>query len=321
MNKRFMNRKAGKVLAAAAAVAGFGMIAAPSANAGLSVDLRAFYVDPGGTISSDGSTVTLPNSSGNYLVGANVIAHLTGTDGVQNVANFDNKDKKTTPPFDFPANDTRNNELIQFLVGSFNTTGPLKGNYDASLSLPGGAFSGNGSHGAVAQDFDGDGSLDLGYAPGSSTDPTNLWSARANAPLGATLFVNKSNPSGEPGLSGMSTSPVDFNSGTTGIVDEGNAADQIIDANNSDVVIGQVYWTVKSGSGTSNLNFLVRNNGDAQALWYQDGSPNALNSVTNVDQYSMSPLTVTTGVVPEPASLGLLGLLGAGLVSRRRRKA
>lgn len=83
------------------------------------------------------------------------------------------------------------------------------------------------------------------------------------------------------------------------------------------VLVGEFIWTVTTASGFFELNFTVRNNNganvNAAALWFEDGS-SISKGPTN------SPITVGPPVsIPEPASLGALGLAGIGLLKRRNR--
>jgi len=138
MEKRFSQRKTGKLMAAAAVgaagLAGFG---ASKADASLIIDVRA--VGGTGVISNGGKSVQVA-APGDTITLA-IFARVNGTNGI-------------------------NDEQLQSAGGSLTSVGALKGNITGSVVAPwNGASYTNGS----VQDMDSDGDLDLGSQGSTGT--------------------------------------------------------------------------------------------------------------------------------------------------------
>src|SRR5206468_8054173 len=92
------------------------------------------------------------------------------------------------------ANDTRNDDSLQAMVGAFQSVGGLGGNFNNTAHSgqvsPWGA---SGSTNGALLDFDSDGDLDLGAL---GTDPTNMWASRAAGPNITTVAVSGSSMTG-----------------------------------------------------------------------------------------------------------------------------
>jgi len=154
MEKRFSNRKTGKLLAAAVGAAALAGVGASQADAALLIDVRATgattssagVVDPKNVvINAPGDTVTL-----------GIFASVTGTDGI-------------------------NNETLQSVYGLLNSVGAVKGNMSGTPSTLVAPFNGSGFQNGSVVDWDSDGDLDIGLGPTSSSS-TGKFFARAASP-------------------------------------------------------------------------------------------------------------------------------------------
>jgi len=303
MDKRLTQRKSGQVIAAAIASVGLAGWGASQADAGLVIDVRATGVTAGSTINSGGKGVLV--AAGTVTVTMGVFARLSGTNATQQVGEFGGGNGA----------DTRNDDFLQIVGGGFNSVGGLLGNMSNSVGAT--AFAGvqpayntrtipfsqgAGGNNGVLQDWDSDGDLDIGN--GGTTDPTTLWTARSSNAASATLTdgVNKGVSSGPDGAASFTA----------------NNNDTIIDATTQELQIGSIrFITTGSGTGTTAVvNFIARPGTDGGVgNWFQDGSNTASTPGT-------SPFSVNAGVsvtaVPEPATLGLLGIASLGLLARRR---
>jgi hypothetical protein len=295
------------ILAAAAASVSFlsvpGGITQP-ALAGIMVDLRVT------SINGDTGAITNPKfvfMNRGDTVTLNVVVRISGTNAVQLTGNFDNA---------APATDTRNDDTFQRLTGAFSSVGTAKGNFDATnqgigtLVPP---FNGYGSTNGVAQDFDSDGDLDLGAL---GTDPTNMWTAIAAAAQTPTISKRNASPQTRFGASNGTffSETIAPNSGVNDT--------KIIDATTAEVLVGELTWIATAGNDSTTLiNFIVRANGDAAALWTEDGtttqrtpanSPFGVGAPVNIFVVPPSP------PFPEPFGPSLLALLPARFLTRHR---
>lgn len=92
-----------------------------------------------------------------------------------------------------------------------------------------------------------------------------------------------------------------------------------IDSNTSEVQVGTLTFTVTGGSGSATVSFIPRTNLTA-AAWNEDGVATVKNLSTGT-YAAGAPVAISAGgSVPEPASIGLLGLASVGLLARRRDK-
>jgi len=287
MEKRNVKRQAGKILAAAAATAGLAAFGASKADASLIVDVRATAVTGGTVVNTKtitagvGSTVTM-----------DVIARLQG----QNSTQITNADYNSDD-----VNDRSNDDTLQILVGSLKSSaGGLLGNI--GLPTTQSPWKAAGSLGGVLVDSDSDTDTDVGQF--NSTDPASMWNIHSAIPTGAATYLDADgNPTG-----------TGFTNGVT------QAKNKLIDASTSEMLLGTFKFVVTGSGGTSAVNFIIRPGGDAgSALWFEDGAPTSLNPTTG--SFSVgTPVNVTVAAVPEPASIGLLGLASVGLLARRRDK-
>jgi len=152
MEKRFGNRKTGKLLAAAVGAAGLAGFGASKADASLLIDVRATGATTAGAGVVDPKNVVLANVGDTVTLG--VFASASGTDGI-------------------------NNETFQTIFGLLNTSGDIKGNLSGGYT-PAFFTSGASQNGSVL-DWDSDGDLDIGLSPTNSS-VTGKFGARSLSP-------------------------------------------------------------------------------------------------------------------------------------------
>ena len=152
MEKRFGNRKTGKLLAAAVGAAGLAGFGASKADAALLIDIRATGATTSGTGVVDPKTVVLANAGDTVTLG--VFAAVSGTNGI-------------------------NDENFQSIFGLLNSAGALKGNLSGGY-LPAFFTAGSSQNGSVV-DWDSDGDLDIGLSP-TNSGVTGKFSGRSPAP-------------------------------------------------------------------------------------------------------------------------------------------
>jgi MYXO-CTERM domain-containing protein len=290
---RKSSSKSSSILSAAVAATALATLGMSGVTrAGLVIDVVA-QPGTGYTVTGNGKTVHVGPGVPVKLA---VYAQITGTNTTQLVGEYGG---------DPAVNDTKNDETLQIVTGSFaSSAGGLLGNFAAN---PGPLnynprvypFSANGSQNGVAADFDTDGDLDLG-ALGS--DPTNMWVARTNSPTAAVVLDGTTN--------GWSK-----NSGESGVQDD-NA---VVDSATSRLRLATLFFTVTdTNKGSTLLNYIPRPDpGPGAALWWQDGVITGHTPGTD-PVGTGAPVTVT--VNPEPASGAMLALSSVGLLARWRRR-
>jgi hypothetical protein len=294
------NHRGSRFLAAAVASVGLAVIQSSPALAGLFLDLRALSVTGSGNfISADGKFVDLGgvDAAEGKTVTMGVYARVSGTNAVQQVidVNSDGSEFVTT-----------NDDSLEALRGSFYSDGFLKGNMGASSPGPNTTynprftpFTGLGSTNGVFADFDFDGDLDLGAI---GTDPTNMWCARAVAPV----FAARSSLNGNGYFHQGAFAP--------------QTQDTLLNATTSELRLGTIRFIATSGPAmgdAASIRFLLSQNAAASAMWFEDGGATARNP-TNSTLTLGAPVYIENDIVPEPTAASLLGVATLGLVARRR---
>ena len=285
MIERITHRRRSSIIAAAAlaGVVGVGGVGSSYADGALFVDLRVLnspnpkyipFVNVGDTITID------------------IFARVNGSNAVRTTGNYDGFGGN---------NDTRNDDSVKILTGSFASTGLLKGDFDPTNGQAGGAqtfpFTSVAQNG-ILSDWDNDGDLDIG---GPGTDPAPMWSGRAANPIFATRFVNTFNVT-------AGTSPPFAP----------DPLSTLIDASVSEVHMGTLSWIVRSTSGDTQINFIpLPVESVSSAMWFEDGLSTAKHP--GFGDFSVgAPIIV--GFVPEPASIAATAISSSiGLIARRKR--
>jgi hypothetical protein len=304
MGRSISERTAGRLLAAAVAsvaLAGFG---AAQSDGGLTIDLRALSVAGGSSneISPGGKTVFV-GGTGGRTVTIGVYARISGTNGVQNVVDV-NGDQTEFLSY--------NDDTLNTVVGSFQSTGTLKGNMapvagpisTAGFDTRFAPMNQFGSTNGYAADFDSDGDLDIGELGGGGADATKLFAPRAT---GSTFQAASDSALGAHGWT------------TGGSTFTAQSQDTLIDKNTNEVRIGTLKFMVTGGSfgAQAALNFLIRQTNDASAaLWFEDGSTSGKNPTNGLFSIG-APVTIE--FFPEPSPLALLAIAPTlGLLAHRR---
>lgn len=281
-----LSKRLSTMLLSGAAVAGLGA----TANASLTIYMQAFqknFVNLSGTDTAQ-SVHVVPGDVVSCYVVADVIS-----------------DSPIAGKF----------QCIQSAAGSVISTGGLKGSYADAGGLPQNflesVFSGNSSSAGFATDLDGDGDLDLGST--NDADASNFVAFRSNALAGPNLTQGTGTVGGTPNA--YDHNPVAIAGGTRYFLSN------------------ELDFTVAAGaSGTTNLLWKLRNASTAYT-WFENADQLTANGGGGKTKVSYANGTQGTavfagpavvlsaggGVVPEPASLGLLSLVGLGALARRRK--
>lgn len=150
----------------------------------------------------------------------------------------------------------------------------------------------------------------------SGTLTSQVISGDSSNPLGGLTFTYaiQTDPTGTNGITRLAVNGyTGFQTDLSYLAGSGTVAPSLMDRDNTGDVVGYRYVGAPLGAGTimpGNLTNLMVVQTDA-VLWQRNIAIVIDGSSTQVD--SFSPL-----VVPEPASLGALGLVGATLRRRRR---
>jgi len=278
-------------LLAGAAAAGLG---ASSALAALTIDLRITAIsDTGstGAVISGGGKSVLPGPAGNITVTMAVWAQVTGTN--------------PSAPDD-----------VQLVSGSFlSANSGLRGNL-LTTNIPA-VFQGTSFSLGLVNDLDGDGDNDIGSNINGDAD--NFFRARASKMLGP-----KSNFDGA--LAGFSTNTIANGTEyrialirfiqTTGAGSGGSVATDV-NFRPWGVAEGAVWGEDQEEVAVVDDGGTTDDDSDDVTTGYTYANGNVQNPALGT--FGAGPAVHIGGIVPEPTSLGLLGVAGLGLLARRRK--
>lgn len=276
-----LSKRLSTMLLSGAALTGLGVSVV---NAGLLIDVRAVTRNGSTNLGAGNTAKSLPSINVGDTIGFRVFADVTGTDATK-----------------FQA--------LQSLSGSFLSSGGLtRGNLLLSAAGQIQPFNGTGSSVGTATDLDGDGDNDIGSNnPG---DPAGFWAIRAPLLTGPHSTDAAGNSVFNP-----SFPPTSIPGGTEYTVIN-NLRFVVTTASSATGVNFRNRASTTGGLWTENADEVSTDNGDGTtAVGYTGGQ--TFTDTSNVA--SGAPVLIGGGVVPEPATLGLAGLAGLGMLARRRK--